>query len=152
MFTACLTQQPRSLLSQAWIKSKNDASVSNDSDSEVEILKEKREIEIFKWRSNWWEEWKTCNGFKANFQVEKLIQSKSNQIHWKFWYRKGIGAWKGWLTLNLINVLKKPETIEDAYYHPNIEQMMKCRKAISKEFNEMKERKQFTRRFVIGVA
>jgi hypothetical protein len=39
----------------------------------------------------------------------------------KIRYRKGIGAWKGWFALNLINVLKEPETLEDAYYHPNIE-------------------------------
>jgi hypothetical protein len=44
--------------------------------------------------------------------------------------------------------LKEPETFEDAYYHPNIEQRVEWSEAISKEFNEMKERKQFTRRFV----
>jgi hypothetical protein len=36
--------------------------------------------------------------------------------------------------------LKEPETFEDAYYHPNIEETIKWREAISKEFNEMKEK------------
>jgi hypothetical protein len=37
------------------------------------------------------------------------------------------------ITLNLIDCLKKPETFEDAYYHPNFEERMKWREAISKE-------------------
>jgi hypothetical protein len=35
--------------------------------------------------------------------------------------------------------LKEPETFEDEYYHPNFEERMKRREAISKEFDEMKE-------------
>jgi hypothetical protein len=42
--------------------------------------------------------------------------------------------------LNLIDSLKEPETFEDIYYHPNHEEMIKWRKAISKEFDEMKEK------------
>jgi hypothetical protein len=44
------------------------------------------------------------------------------------------------IALNLIDCLKEPETFEDAYYHPNHEERMKWREAISKEFNEMKEK------------
>jgi hypothetical protein len=36
--------------------------------------------------------------------------------------------------------LKEPESFEDAYYHPNHEDRMKWREAISKEFDEMKEK------------
>jgi ABC-type amino acid transport substrate-binding protein len=36
--------------------------------------------------------------------------------------------------------LNEPETFEDAYYHPNFEEMMKWREAILKEFDEMKEK------------
>jgi hypothetical protein len=44
------------------------------------------------------------------------------------------------VTLNLIDSLKDPETFEDAYHHPNIEERMKWREAISKDFDEMKEK------------
>jgi ABC-type amino acid transport substrate-binding protein len=36
--------------------------------------------------------------------------------------------------------LKELEIFEDAYYHPNLEERNKWREAISKEFNEMKEK------------
>jgi ABC-type amino acid transport substrate-binding protein len=42
--------------------------------------------------------------------------------------------------LNLIDCLKEPETFKDAYYHPNLEERMKWREAVSKEFDEMKEK------------
>jgi hypothetical protein len=42
--------------------------------------------------------------------------------------------------LNLIDCLKEPETFEDTYYHPNHEERMKWRAAISKEFDEMNEK------------
>jgi hypothetical protein len=34
--------------------------------------------------------------------------------------------------LNLIDSLKKPETFEDAYYHPNTEKRINWREEISK--------------------
>jgi hypothetical protein len=42
--------------------------------------------------------------------------------------------------LKLIDCLKEPETFEDAYYHPNLEERMKWRETILKEFDEMKEK------------
>jgi hypothetical protein len=42
--------------------------------------------------------------------------------------------------LNLIDCLKEPESFKDAYYLPNHEDRMKWREAISKEFDEMKEK------------
>jgi hypothetical protein len=36
--------------------------------------------------------------------------------------------------------LKETETFEDAYYHPNLEERMKWRESISKEFDEIKEK------------
>jgi hypothetical protein len=42
--------------------------------------------------------------------------------------------------MNLIDSLMKPETYEDAYHHPIIDERMKWRQAISKEFDEMKEK------------
>jgi hypothetical protein len=44
------------------------------------------------------------------------------------------------IALNLIDSLKEPETFEDPYYHPNFEERMKWKEAISKEFDEMKEK------------
>jgi hypothetical protein len=39
-----------------------------------------------------------------------------------------------------MDYLKKPETFEDAYYHPNFEERMKWRESISKAFDGVKEK------------
>jgi hypothetical protein len=49
--------------------------------------------------------------------------------------------------LNLIEYLKEPETFEDTYYHPNLEERMKWREEISKEFDEMKEKEVYEKIF-----
>jgi hypothetical protein len=43
------------------------------------------------------------------------------------------------IALNLIAVLREPETFEEVYSHTILEQRIKWRDKISKEFNEKKE-------------
>jgi hypothetical protein len=69
----------------AWIKSKNYTSVSDDSDSEIDPMKNKIEAEKpFNDAPNDGKNEKSCKGFKTNFQAKELVSSKPNKIYRKF--------------------------------------------------------------------
>jgi hypothetical protein len=67
-----------------------------------------------------------------------MVQSKFNKVHRK--PGREFVLEKADIALNLIDSMKEPEAFEDAKYHPNFEEWMKWRQAISKEFDEMKEK------------
>jgi hypothetical protein len=125
----------------AWIKSKNDTSVSDDSDSEINDLKSKSEIE------------KPFNDAPNDGKNEKIARALKQKSELKSWFNpnptrfiensdsgRKLVLEKADIALNLIDYLKESETFEDAYYHPNLEERMTWRETISKEFNEMKEK------------
>jgi hypothetical protein len=122
-----------------WIKFKNDTSVSDDSDSETDTLKNKIETE------------KPFNDASNDGKNEKIARALRQTSKSKGWFNpnptrliensdsgRELVLEKADIGLNLIDCLKEPKTFEDAYYHPNLEERMKWREAISKEFDEMK--------------
>jgi hypothetical protein len=124
-----------------WIKLKNDASVSDDSDSEIDTLKNKIETE------------KPFNDTPNDGKNEKVVRALRQTSNSKSWFNPNPTRFiensdsgrelvldKADIALSLIDCLKEPETFEDVYYHPNLEERMKWRESISKEFNEMKEK------------
>jgi hypothetical protein len=125
----------------AWIKSKYDTSVSDDSDSEIDTLKNKIETE---------KPFNDAPNDEKNERAARALRQTSNIKSWfnpnptKFIENSDSGRAlvleKADIALNLIGCLKDPETLEDAYYHPNLEERMKSRKAISKEFDDIKEK------------
>jgi hypothetical protein len=125
----------------SWIKSKNDKSVSDDSDSEIDNLKNIIETENpFNDAPN---DGKNENVARALRQTSKL-KSWFNPNPTRFIENSDSGRElvfeKVDKALNLIDCLKEPEIFEDAYYHPNHKERMRWREAISKEFDEMKEK------------
>jgi hypothetical protein len=125
----------------AWIKSKNDTSVSDDSDNEIETLKNKIEIE------------KPFNDAPNDGKNERVARSLRQTFKLKSWFNpnptrliensdsgRELVLEKADIALNLIDCLKDPETFEDAYYHQNLEEKMRWREEISKEFDVMKEK------------
>jgi hypothetical protein len=124
-----------------WIESKNDTSVSDYSDSEIVDLKNKSEDE------------KPCSDTPNDGKNERISRPLRQNSKIKSWFNpnptrfiensdstRGLVLEKADIALNLTDCLKEPETFEDANYHPNLEERMKWKKAISKEFDEMKEK------------
>jgi hypothetical protein len=131
----------------AWIKSKNDTSVSDDSDSEINNLKNKIETE------------KSFNDSPNDGENERVPRSLRQTSKLKSWFNpnptrfiensdsgRELVLEKADIALNLIDFLKEPETFEDAYYHPNLEERMKWREEISKECDEMKEKEVYEKK------
>jgi hypothetical protein len=125
----------------AWIKSKNGTSVSDDSDSETNTLKNKIETE------------KPFNDAPNDGENERVARALRQTSKLKSWFNpnptrfiensdsgRELVLEKADIALNSIDCLKEPESFEDVYYHPNHEDRMKWREAISKEFDEMKEK------------
>jgi hypothetical protein len=105
----------------AWIKSKNDTSVSDESDSETHTLKNKIETE------------KPFNEAPNDEKNERVARALIQTSKLKSWFNpkptrfiensdsgRELVLEKDDIALNLIDCLKEPETFEDAYYHPII--------------------------------
>jgi hypothetical protein len=118
----------------AWIKSKNDTSVSDDSDSEIEFEKP----------------FNDAPNDGKNERVARDLRQTSKSKSWfnpnptRFIENSDSGRElvleKADIALNSIDYLNELETFEDAYYHPNFEERMKWREEISKTFDEMNEK------------
>jgi hypothetical protein len=125
----------------AWIKSKNDSSFSDDSDSEIGNLKNKIETE------------KPFNDAPNDGGNERVAKALRQTSKLKSWFNpnpirfiensdseRELVLEKADI-LNSIDCLKEPEAFENVYYHPNHEERMKWRDEISKELNQMKEKR-----------
>jgi hypothetical protein len=125
----------------AWIKSKNDTTVNDDLENEVDNLKNKIETEIL------------CNDAPNDGKNERTARALKQTSKLKSWFNPNPTRFienadsgrefvleNADIALSLIDFLKETETFEDAYYHPCIEERMKWRESISKDFNEMKEK------------
>jgi hypothetical protein len=125
----------------AWIESKNDTSVNDDSDSEIDNLNNKSETEI------------PFNDAPNDGKNERITRPLRQTSKLKSWFIPNTTRFienadsggvfvlgRADISLDLIDYLKEPETFEDAYCHPNFEERMKWREAISKEFDEIKEK------------
>jgi hypothetical protein len=115
----------------AWMKSKNDTSFSDDSDNEIDTLKNKIETE------------KPFNDAPNDGKNERVARDLRQNSKLKGWFNpnpirfienydsgRKLVPEKADIALNLIDCLKKPETFEDAYYHQNHKEKMKWREAI----------------------
>jgi hypothetical protein len=115
----------------AWIKSKSDTSVSDDSESEIDTLKNKVETE---------KPFNDAPNDRKNEIVARALRQTSKLKSWlnpnlqdlsRFLIQEGsLYLKRRDIALNLIDCLKEPETFEDAYYHPNFEERMKWREPI----------------------
>jgi hypothetical protein len=124
-----------------WIKSKNDTSVSDDSDSEIDNLKNKIETEKpFNDAPNDGKNERVASDLRQTSKLKSRFNPKPTRFIENSDSGRETVLEKADIALNLIDCLKEPETFEDAYYHPNHEERMKWREEISKEFNEMKEK------------
>jgi hypothetical protein len=125
----------------AWIKSKNDTSVSDDSDSEIDTLKNKIETEkLFNDASNDGKNERVARALRQTSKLKSWFNPNPTRFIESSDSGRELVLEKADIALNLIDCLKEPETFEDAYYHPNHENRMKWREAISKEFDEIKEK------------
>jgi hypothetical protein len=104
----------------AWIKSKNDTSVSDDSDNEIDTLKNKIEAE------------KPFNDAPNDGKNERVARALRQTSKLKSWFNpnptrfiensdsgRKLVIEKADIALNLLDCLKEPETFEDAYYQKN---------------------------------
>jgi hypothetical protein len=124
-----------------WIKTKNDTSTNDDSDSEVDNLKDKSKTEMpFDEAPNDGMNERIARALKQTSKL-KVGSTQIQQDSSKILIQEGkLVLEKADITLNLIASLKELETFEDAYYHPNFEERMKWREEIPKEFDEIKEK------------
>jgi hypothetical protein len=83
---------------------------------------------------------KSCKGFKTNFQLKSWCNPNPTRFIENSDSGRELTLEKADIALNLNDYLKEPEIFEDVYYHSNFEERMKWREAISKEFDEMKEK------------
>jgi hypothetical protein len=110
----------------AWIKSKNDASVSDDSDSETDTLKYKIEIEKpFNEAPNDGKNERVARALRQISKLKSWFNPNPTRFIENFDSGRELVLEKADIALNLIDCLKEPESFEDAYYHQNHEDRMK---------------------------
>jgi hypothetical protein len=125
----------------AWIKSKNDTSVSDDSDNEIDTLKNKIKIEKpFNVAPNDGKNERVVRAFRQTSKLKSRFKPNPTRFIENSDSGRELVLEKADIAPNFIDCLKVPETFEDSYYHPNHGERMKWREAISKELNEMKEK------------
>jgi hypothetical protein len=118
----------------AWIKSKNDTSVNDDSGSEIDDLKDKIETENpFNDAPNDGKNERVASSLRQTSKSKSWFNPNSTRFIESSDSGRELVLEKADIGLNLIDCLKEPETFKDAYYHPNHEDRMKWREPISKE-------------------
>jgi hypothetical protein len=117
-----------------WIKSKNDTSVSDDSDSEIENLKNKSETEkSFNDAPNAWKNKRIARDLTQTSKSKNWFNPNPTRFIENSDSGREFELEKADIALNLIGSLKEPETFENEYYHPNFEERMKWRETFSRE-------------------
>jgi hypothetical protein len=111
----------------AWIKSKNDTSVSDDSDSKIETLKNKIETEkpFFNDALNDGENERVARDLRQTYKLKSCFNPNPTRFIKNSHSGRELVLKKADIALNLIDFLKESETFKDAYYHPNHEERMK---------------------------
>jgi hypothetical protein len=110
----------------AWIKSKNDTSISDDSDCEVDNLKDKSETEItFNDAPNYGKNEKIARDLRQTSKLNSWFNPNQTRLVKNSDSGRELILEDAYIALNLIDSLKEPETFEDAYYHLNFEERVK---------------------------